>query len=162
MAFEIVTAQPEHIDQLTQLFAQAHNDYYVTFLPHFFRPVSSEFWRERLLKALNAPNYYIFVVLDTDHHSCAGFSEIFIRNTTAPYIIPEQRLVINNIYIAPHYRRRGLASLLLEHIQHFARQHRIATLELEVASTNTAAQRLYTRFGFTPRTITMEQRLSDR
>ena len=162
MAFEIVTAQPEHIDQLSRLFAHAHNDYYVAFLPHFFRPVPPDFWRDRLLKALDTPNYHIFVVMDTDHQACAGFSEIFIRNTTVPYIIPERRLVINNIYIDPNYRRRGLASLLLEHIQLFARKHHITTLELEVASVNTAAQRLYARFGFTPRTITMEQRLSDR
>ncbi len=160
MAFEILRAQEQHLEELSELFAQAHQEYYTQYLPHFFQTVPIEYWHTRLTKALQTPNYHIYIAFDTDHQVCAGFCELYIRNTTVPYIVPKQRLVINNIFIRPHYRRRGLASLLLDRIHQLARQWHISTIELEVASNNIGAQRLYQRFGFTPRTITMEHRVS--
>ena len=54
---------------------------------------------------------------------------------------------IIQISVAPAYRRRGIAAMLL---QAFLQSHAPAGCHLEVRADNTAAQALYHRFGFVP------------
>ena len=56
---------------------------------------------------------------------------------------------ITNIAIHPDYRRIGMASKLLEYILKFSLDQNIASLTLEVRKSNTAAQELYKKYGFT-------------
>lgn len=55
---------------------------------------------------------------------------------------------ILNLCVAAPYRRRGVATLLLEDMEHVARCEHAETLMLEVRPSNTAALALYRRFGF--------------
>lgn len=50
--------------------------------------------------------------------------------------------------VAPAWRRRGLASRLIELLVALTRDRRRETLTLEVRASNTAAARLYRRHGF--------------
>lgn len=49
----------------------------------------------------------------------------------------------------PHYRRRGYASKLLNHLGIIAQQQNMQRLLLEVRAGNTNAQQLYRQHGFT-------------
>lgn len=55
---------------------------------------------------------------------------------------------LTTIGVAPEHRRRGIAAMLLEHIERAVRAREIGTLVLEVRIGNTAAQHLYLRFGY--------------
>jgi ribosomal-protein-alanine N-acetyltransferase len=71
----------------------------------------------------------------------AGFlvsREIFAGSRQAP---PEREIL--NLAVAPRFRRRGIAALLLGH----ELNHR-AIFYLEVRESNTAARVLYGKFGF--------------
>lgn len=55
---------------------------------------------------------------------------------------------INNIAVDPAYRRRGIASALMDRAIDVARELELAFLTLEVRESNTAAIALYEKFGF--------------
>lgn len=55
---------------------------------------------------------------------------------------------ITNIAVHPEYRRRGIASRLLEHLIKFCFDQGIEYLTLEVRKNNFPAQKLYKKYGF--------------
>ncbi|MQM27110.1 ribosomal protein S18-alanine N-acetyltransferase [Glycomyces albidus] len=55
---------------------------------------------------------------------------------------------INNIAVDEAYRRRGVASMLMDDLLARARAHGAKSVFLEVAVDNVPAQRLYDRYGF--------------
>lgn len=57
---------------------------------------------------------------------------------------------ITNIAVAPDYRRKGIASALLERAIREAHSFGLALLTLEVRKSNAPAQALYKAFGFKP------------
>lgn len=57
---------------------------------------------------------------------------------------------ITNLAVNPAWQRRGIATELLLELAWEARDRNFSALTLEVRHTNTAAQDLYRRFGFTP------------
>ena len=56
---------------------------------------------------------------------------------------------ITTIGVAPEYRRRGLARLLLHEIERSFLTRAVTTVRLEVRVGNTSAQRLYEKIGYT-------------
>jgi ribosomal-protein-alanine N-acetyltransferase len=58
---------------------------------------------------------------------------------------------ITNIAAAPEHRRRGLGSALLKKLIGAGRERGLAFLTLEVRASNTAAQSLYEKHGFSAR-----------
>lgn len=58
---------------------------------------------------------------------------------------------VDELYIEPDSRNRGLGSLALKHACGLARADGIVALHLEVRRDNEQAQRYYARHGFTPR-----------
>ena len=57
---------------------------------------------------------------------------------------------VTNIAVSPAWQGRGVATELLLELAWYAREHKFNALTLEVRHTNTAAQKLYQRFGFVP------------
>ena len=55
---------------------------------------------------------------------------------------------LTTIGVAPEHRRRGLALMLLEHIEAALRDRDVGTIVLEVRVGNTAAQELYLNNGY--------------
>lgn len=55
---------------------------------------------------------------------------------------------VNKIAVAEPYRRRGVATLLMEEVLAFARRGRFVELHLEVRPSNGAARALYRDLGF--------------
>lgn len=55
---------------------------------------------------------------------------------------------INNIAVAPGYRRQGVATALMESLLAYAKEQEIAMLTLEVRPSNAQAMALYESFDF--------------
>ncbi len=58
-------------------------------------------------------------------------------------------LCVNRIAVLPEYRKNGIAHRLLEMAVEAAKIKQIGELSLEVRASNSAARRLYEKFGFT-------------
>ncbi len=57
---------------------------------------------------------------------------------------------IADLLVAPDFRRRGIASLLIAQVIETAQAEGRAAVRLHVAASNTGARRLYTQAGFVP------------
>src|SRR5580765_6816277 len=70
-----------------------------------------------------------------------GFAFVMVKeNNSAP---------LTTIGVAPEHRRRNIARRLMEHIETSLRNREIGTIMLEVRVSNTSAQDLYRRTGYT-------------
>ena len=58
------------------------------------------------------------------------------------------QLHVATLAVDPHWRRRGIASRLLEHCIELAREAELGSIALEVQESNVGARALYERFGF--------------
>ncbi len=77
----------------------------------------------------------------TPANEIVGFIFVMINDNGAAHL--------TTIGIAPEHRRRGLARMLLDHMEAALRKREVGTVVLEVRVGNTAAQRLYRENGFT-------------
>jgi ribosomal protein S18 acetylase RimI-like enzyme len=59
-------------------------------------------------------------------------------------------LNVHDLSVLPDYQNRGIGTRLLTAAEHRAREAGCPKLTLEVHAANSAAQRLYERFGFGP------------
>ena len=103
----------------------------------------SEPWTEEMfLNELSSKGIAMVLVARVDEGSgprIAGF--------LCSWIVAGE-LQINNVAVHPGYRRRGVASQLLEEMLRRAKTRGADAGYLEVRASNEAAQALYQRFGF--------------
>lgn len=59
-------------------------------------------------------------------------------------------VLVSDICVAQAQRGRGIAQMLLDRAEAFARERGMARLRIEVLSANNEARRAYRRFGFEP------------
>jgi [ribosomal protein S18]-alanine N-acetyltransferase len=84
-----------------------------------------------------------------------GVSFVFVAREATGHIVGfcsfwrvVDELHINNLAVLPMYRRRGVASAILERVFDEARVLGATRATLEVRRSNDAARQLYERFGF--------------
>jgi ribosomal-protein-alanine N-acetyltransferase len=84
-----------------------------------------------------------------------GVSYVFVAREATGHIVGFcsfwrvlDELHINNLAVLPMYRRRGVASAILERVFDEARVLGATRATLEVRRSNDAARQLYERFGF--------------
>jgi len=59
-----------------------------------------------------------------------------------------RQATVTDLYIAPHFRRRGMGREALRQVEKFARAQGVQALELQVTSRNAKALAFYKRCGF--------------
>ena len=88
---------------------------------------------------LSEPNCLSYRVL-TPNGNMVGFIFIMVNLNGAGHI--------TTIGVAPEHRRRGIALMLLKHIEDALKQREVNLVMLEVRVGNLAAQNLYKNFGY--------------
>ena len=95
-------------------------------------------WSENLFRfALDSPNSTILLAEGADG-TLLGYAVLYT-------VLDEGNL--DNIAVAPEFRRQGVADALLSALAGFAREH-LARLMLEVRASNAPALALYRKYGF--------------
>jgi ribosomal-protein-alanine N-acetyltransferase len=81
----------------------------------------------------------------------ALFEEKIIGYVSANYEQHESSIL--NLAVHPDYRRRGIATLLMNTIMKDLKKKDCVFLYLKVRASNTSAQKFYERFGFTVESV---------
>jgi ribosomal-protein-alanine N-acetyltransferase len=102
------------------------------------KPWSEHVFASELQLAARGERCYLVALEDNDVVAYAGML----------YAVDEAH--VTNIAAAPAHQRRGLATRLLAELSWIAIEHGSTAMTLEVRVSNTAAQSLYAKFGFTP------------
>jgi len=98
-------------------------------------------WTEAsLADELTGSEHSIMLVAETTEGAVVGYIGCWI-------VVDEGQ--INNIAVSPIWRRAGIGGALLAALLNKGRERGLKQYILEVRPSNTAARRLYARFGFT-------------
>ena len=131
----IVPARLEHLAALIPLF----NAYRVFSGCAPDADLAGRFLHERLEKE----DSFIFLAVVQDH-GC-GFAQLY---PTVSSIMANKTLVLNDLYVHPDYRRRGVAKALMDRLLVFAKERGYAGIWLETSRRNRPGRRLYESLGF--------------
>ncbi len=131
----IIRAGSEQLDQLAALLA-AYRAFYS-------QSLEVEECRTFLSQRLAGRQSVIF--LATCDQAPAGFTQLYPSFSTVRLA---RIWILNDLFVDPEFRRRGVADALLEAAESFAREQGAAGLTLETDVTNSPAQALYERRGW--------------
>lgn len=98
----------------------------------------SEPWSERGFRDTLDMDGVIFLVA-RDGENCMGYCGIYLAADEGE---------ITNVAVHPHYRRKGVASCLLQQLLQQAKERGATHIFLEVRSSNEGARTLYEKLGF--------------
>lgn len=70
-----------------------------------------------------------------------------------------KRVCLDNIYVLPEYRRRGIAAKLFDAVESWSRERGAVRLELHTWDFNRGAIAMYTSVGMTPQRYVFEKKL---
>lgn len=138
-ALEIVEAALADIDALVPLFV-GYREFYRG-LPEVERS------RQFLLERLTQKDSVIFLawLKESESRRAAGFVQLFPSFSTGAM---KRIWILNDLFVDPAARRKGVGSLLLEHARRYAVETRASRLTLKTEVTNHPAQALYESLGW--------------
>ncbi len=125
-------------DAETRVLANLYDEYRAFYGPTPGVENTYDFLREHSI----AHELVVFMAFDTQH-SPLGFVQLY------PSFYRMARFwLLNDLYIRPAFRRRGVARMLVQCAEQYARETSSAGLALCTAIDNRAAQELYESEGF--------------
>lgn len=135
----IIQADPEHVDLIAPLF-----DGYRQF---YGRASDLEGARTFLRERLENNESVIFLALvERDGQPIpTGFTQLYPLFTSTGM---RAKWLLNDLFVAPAMRGLGVGRVLLQHAREYAAETGAASLSLQTAVTNTAAQALYESLGW--------------
>ena len=132
----VIRAGTEHLDVLTPLF-DAYRQFYG-------QPPALEAAREFLSDRLAREQSVIFVAFDAGENGL-GFTQLY-PSFTSVHLKP--LWILNDLYVAPEGRRRGVARALVKRARQHAGETGARGLELQTGRDNAPAQTLYRGLGW--------------
>jgi ribosomal protein S18 acetylase RimI-like enzyme len=109
-----------------------------------------------------AVNQGIFYVVADQDRNIAFAVGIVIRPSPGEELelIASSRGRLTELYVAPAYRGRGIASALVAAVDRYCAERGCDVLRVEVFAPNLAARRLYEKLGFAERDIDLMKTIS--
>lgn len=137
MSVEVRRATPEDVPAVAPLF-----DAYRVFYGREPDPeLARGFLRERLERAESV----VFLALDGEAGRAVGFTQLYPLFSS---VAARRKWLLNDLFVAPEARVRGVGGALLEAARWFAVETGAGGLELATAPDNVTAQRLYEATGW--------------
>ncbi|WP_110643418.1 GNAT family N-acetyltransferase [Salinicola sp. CPA57] len=132
----IRVAKPEDIDDLA-LLVDGYRQFYR-------QPSDPEGARHFLIQRFEREDAHLLIALDGTG-SAVGFVQLFpVPSTTSL----GSRWILNDLFVVPEGRCRGIGSALLQAARELASEHGIAQLMLRTQVENAAAQSRYQSLGW--------------
>jgi GNAT superfamily N-acetyltransferase len=139
-AVTIIRANIEHVGLLTPLF-DAYRQFYQ-------QPSDLQGAQAFLTERLERGESVIFLGLlekEGGSQQPVGFTQLYPLFTSTQM---RRMWLLNDLFVAPQARQRGVGHALLEHARRFATETGAAEMMLQTAVTNTTAQALYQSLGW--------------
>jgi len=109
------------------------------------RPADAAGARDFLSRRLKNGDSAILLAVDASDHA-VGFVQLYPVFSS---LRMARALILNDLFVAPQHRGRGISRLLMNAALAFAKQAGAVSLSLETAKTNDAARALYESLGYT-------------
>ncbi len=148
MSLEIRPARRDELPRVNEL-RRVVNDVHVQGRPDMFRPGFNEALQNHVYEEFDDPNADIVVaVLDGE---IAGFATVqYIRRPETPYSLPRDFYRVEEFGVDTPFRRRGVATALVDYMRADARAKGFPRVELDAWAFNEGALAFYKGAGFKP------------
>ena len=133
---EIVRAGLNHLDQLSGLF----DGYRVFYKQAPDIQKARAFLKERLEN-----DESVIFVAEAEGGELLGFTQLYPLFSS---VSARRVWLLNDLFVAKHARRKGVAEMLMEAARMFAIERGAKGLSLETGVDNTGAQALYEKLGY--------------
>ena len=147
---------PEDYPAFLELYTKL-DEYHVEMRPEDFVPRDDVFPEDTFLHNLGYPDGMQMGAFDADGRM-VGFVEATLWSECG---MREdlKRVCLDNIYVLPEYRRRGIAAKLFDAVESWSRQRGAIRLELHTWDFNKGAMAMYTAMGMTSQRYVFEKKL---
>ncbi|MGO9643178.1 MAG: GNAT family N-acetyltransferase [Candidatus Bathyarchaeia archaeon] len=136
MPLEIIRASQKDVDRVAPLFDQ-YREFYK-------ERADAEGARSFLMERLTKNESVVFLAVDREL-GAVGFIQLYPSFSS----VSMKRLwILNDLFVLPAARKRGVGEALLQRAEEFARQTNAKGLELETWVNNLPAQHLYEKCGW--------------
>ena len=147
MSIEVRPAKREELEQVNELRGMV-NDVHVQGRPDIFRPGFNEALRRHVYDEFDDENTGILVALSGGE--ICGFATVqYIRRPESPYCFARDFYRVEEFGVDPAFRRKGVATALVEYMKADAKARGFARVELDVWAFNEGALAFYEAAGFT-------------
>ncbi len=106
------------------------------------------------------------LVADAPSTTPAGETDIvgfvMFRIRADEYEVDCRRGLVENLYVVPDHRGRGIGSDLLSAAEQLLRERGVDVVSLEAMAQNNAARRFYRRHGYEPHRVEFEKSVEER
>ena len=156
MTGELTIREPTHgeIPRLVELLL--HMDAHVSGAPRAtlqMTPEGERQLRQRFASYIDNP-YKLVLVACTARNRIVAMGDIALWHHAEVWETPQRQGqwygVIDDLWVEPRYRRRGLTRRLVEGLVEFAASRGVEDLVLEYSLANREAEAVWTRLGFRP------------
>ena len=148
MMDDAVTIRPLRDEDIPALCARIalHQDYHRALEPHWppGTAVAADYFA--YLQA-ECAEYAGQILLAVDGRTIAGFVCIVTNKRGAPDH-PARHAFVHDLFVAPEYRRRQVATKLMEGAETLATSHGVAEVRLAVLARNEGARAFYEALGY--------------
>lgn len=136
MTTQIKSVTQDELNQVTALFNQ-----YMIFYKKESNPNK---YRTYLKERLDNQEADIFIAYD-EHQEAQGF---VLNYTTFSSTSLGKIIVLNDLFVMPEHRKKGVAEALITRVKEFALERGAIRVDLSTAKDNFNAQALYEKIGF--------------
>ena len=88
-----------------------------------------------------------------------GTGFVHFSDASSPHVTAQQQMYVNNLYVLPDRRRKGIGTRLMQAAFEWGREHGLTGVRLHVWRKNTAAREFYAGLGFEPVGEALEREL---
>lgn len=145
---EIRLAEKEDFDSLINLF-RTIDDLHRQNHPERFRlPAWYEDNKKAFLEEVMKDNEQVLMVADKKGHLQGFVHGRISRSPDTPIFVPRKFAVLENIFVDPKSRKKGVGRQLIESFQEWAREEEAEEIELNVFEFNESARAFFGKMGF--------------
>lgn len=133
---EIIQANLTHLDAVADLF----NQYRI----FYEQQTAIEACKDYIQKRISNEESVIFIAFN-DAGDITGFTQLY---PSFGSVALKPILYLYDIFVAPSFRRQGVAKALMQRAADYAQELKVDRLTLETAVDNVSAQALYESIGY--------------
>ncbi len=125
---------------------------HVAWRPDIYRPNPDLIPAEVFLKIVEEERFF---VAEADG-KVVGIMEIVFRHIDTPAQVVRNVIYIESMAVDEDYRGRGIGHLFFEKAKQMKEEKQYDGIELQVNAKNRAAYEMYSKYGFTEKSVNME------
>ena len=125
---------------------------HVTWRPDIYKPADTVYSREYFDKLVSEKR----ILVAEEDGLVVGLLSFMYRHVESDKQVTRNVIFIDDLAVKEEYRGKGIGTQLLETIKERVKTENLDGLELQVNARNTAAKKMYEKFGFTEKSINME------